>query len=124
MRIFKTRVFPRFAARNAISDAARHLAVHRAEAGLVDADLGGGVIKQRIALEGEGASSGYRTVILFRRGQRAIFIYGFAKKVRENIRRDELMSYRNYAKQALGLDDDAIRHAIAQGRLIEVRRDA
>ena len=124
MRIFKTRTFARFAVRNTISDAALRLAIHRADAGLVDADFGGGVIKQRVARDGEGASSGYRTVILFRRGQIAVFVYGFAKKERDNIRRDELMAYRSYARQTLALDDDGIRHAIAQGKLIEVHHDA
>lgn len=124
MRILKTLPFARFAARNGISDAALRLAVHRADAGLVDADLGGGVIKQRIARDGEGASSGYRTIILFRRGQRAVFVYGYAKKGRDNIRRNELLAFRNLAKALFGLDDQGIGHALAIGELIEVRHDA
>ena len=124
MRIFKTRPFARFAAGNGISDASLRLAVHRANIGLVDADLGGGVIKQRIARDGEGASSGCRTVILFRRGQRAVFVHGYAKKDRDNIRRDELMAFRDFAKEMLRLDDDGIGHALAKGKLIEVGDDA
>jgi hypothetical protein len=49
MRLFKTKPFARFAAKERISDAALRDAIRRAEAGLIDADLGGGVIKQRLA---------------------------------------------------------------------------
>ena len=61
------------------SDAVLRDAVVRAEKGQIDADLGGDVIKQRIARPGQGKSKGYRTIIFFRRGARAFFVYGFAK---------------------------------------------
>jgi hypothetical protein len=59
------------------------------EQGLVDADLGGGVIKQRIARRGAGKSGGFRALILFKAGERAFFVHGFAKSDRDNIRNDE-----------------------------------
>jgi hypothetical protein len=65
-------------------------AVERAEKGLIDAELGGGLIKQRIARPGKGKSGGYRTVIVYRSGELAVFMYGFAKNVRENIEDREL----------------------------------
>jgi hypothetical protein len=58
--------------------------------GLVDADLGGGLIKQRIARTGQGRSGGYRTLMAFRSKERTIFVYGFAKSERDNIESDEL----------------------------------
>jgi hypothetical protein len=90
MRVFKTRPFVRFAGRERIADATLCEAVRRADRGLIDADLGGGVIKQRIARPGQGRSGGYRSIVLFRRGERAFFAYGFAKNDRANIRHDEL----------------------------------
>jgi hypothetical protein len=72
-------------------------AANQAQQGLIAADLGGGVIKQRIARRGRGKSGGFRTVILFRRGLKAVFIYGFAKNERENIGREELLTFRNHA---------------------------
>ena len=51
MRVFKTKAFSRFANHDEISDEELCLAVLRAETGLIDADLGGGVIKQRLARE-------------------------------------------------------------------------
>jgi hypothetical protein len=59
--------------------------VRRADRGLVDADLGGGVIKQRVARTGQGRSGGYRMLLAYREGHRAVFLYGFSKSERENI---------------------------------------
>ena len=62
-RIFKTRWFERFARKEKIRNAVLLDAVARAEKGQLDADLGGGVIKQRVARPGQGKSGGYRTII-------------------------------------------------------------
>jgi hypothetical protein len=79
VRIFTSRWFQRFVQKERISDAVLREAVARAENDRIDADLGGGVIKQRIARPGQGRSKGYRTIILFRRGAKAFFVYWFAK---------------------------------------------
>ncbi len=76
MRVFKNAWFERFARKQGISDKALRKAVERAEHGLIDADLGGGVIKQRVARQSQGKSSGWRTLILFRPAERAIFAFG------------------------------------------------
>ncbi len=120
MRVFKTRPFVRFAEREDISDKALCEAVGRAEAGHADADLGGGVIKQRIARPGQGKSGGFRSIVLFRRGTKAFFVYGFAKSDRDNIRIDELKAFRKLAEQMLGLSDDAIAAAIRNGTITEI----
>ena len=84
MRTFRTKPFARFARGAGMSDAALCDAALRAGRGQVDADLGGGVIKQRIARQGEGRSGGFRAIILFRRHERAFFVHGFAKNDRES----------------------------------------
>jgi hypothetical protein len=81
MRVLETRSFARFARRAAISDVSLCEAVDRAEKGLIDADLGGGIIKQRVARTGQGRSGGYRTLIAYRSRRRSIFIHGFAKAI-------------------------------------------
>lgn len=120
MRVFKTKPFGRFARSEGISDAALREAVSRAEAGRIDADLGGGVIKQRVARPGEGKSGGFRTIILFRRGARAYFVYGFAKSDRDNIAPDELKAFRRLAAEMFRLEDRALAAATANGTLTEV----
>lgn len=120
MRVFKTKPFTRFADHEGIDDAMLCDAVRRAEDGLIDADLGGGVIKQRIARKGQGKSGGFRSIVLFRRGNRAFFVYGFAKSGRDNIRKDELRAFRRLADEMLGLDDTALQAAVANGAVTEV----
>ncbi|MCG8508312.1 MAG: type II toxin-antitoxin system RelE/ParE family toxin [Rhodospirillales bacterium] len=123
MRVFKTKPFARFADREGISDSALADAVQRAEAGRIDADLGGGVIKQRLPRKGQGRSGGFRSLILFRRGDKAIFAYGFAKSGRDNIRRDELEAFRRLADEMLALDDRALANAMRNGTITEVAYD-
>ena len=123
MRIFKNRPFARFARKAGLSDAALLKAVRDAERGLVDADLGGGVIKQRIARPGGGKSGGFRTIVLFRSGTRAFFVHGFAKNEQANIRDDELAAFRMLAAELLNYQDEAIARAMSAGVLIEVKDD-
>jgi hypothetical protein len=120
MRVFKTRPFARFARGENIDDAALREAIARAEAGRVDADLGGGVIKQRIARQGGGKSGGFRTIVLFRRGAIAFFVYGFAKSDRDNVKADELRAFRRLADEMFRLDERALAAALANGTLVEV----
>lgn len=77
--------------------------------------MGGGVIKQRVAREGQGKSGGYGTILLFRQGERAIFAYGFAKNHRDNIDRDELAAFRMAAALFLGFDEAAVTKMIENG---------
>ncbi len=123
VRIFKTKWFARFARQQGIDDPALCDAVDRAERGLIDADLGGDVIKQRIARLNEGKSGGFRSIVLFRSGDNAFFAYGFPKKVRDNIRDDELKGFRELAAEMLAFDDNALKTALAANAIIEVKCD-
>jgi hypothetical protein len=120
MRAFKSKPFARFADHECIADDELCDAVRRAETGLVDADLGGGVIKQRLARQGQGKSGGYRSIILFRRGARAVFAYGFAKSDRKNIAPRELKVYRALAAEMLAVTDDQLLALTKNGILKEI----
>ena len=123
MRAFKTKPFARFANREEIPDAVLCDAVQRAGRGAIDADLGGGVLKQRIARKGQGRSGGFRVIVVFRRGERAFFVHGFAKSDRENLRRNELRALRSLANEMLGLDGAGLEAMLANGTISEVRCD-
>lgn len=123
MEVFKTRWVVRWARRERIADSSLHEAIVRAERGLIDADLGGGVIKQRVARAGQGRSGGYRMLIAYRVGRRAVFLYGFAKRERENIDDDELRTLREIGAAWLAADAGRIAGAIADGALEEVSDD-
>ncbi|NKC16324.1 MAG: type II toxin-antitoxin system RelE/ParE family toxin [Gammaproteobacteria bacterium] len=123
MPAFKTKACARFAGREGIGDATLCEALLRARRGLIDADRGGDVIEQRIARRGDGRSGEFRTSMLFRRGELAFFVYGFAKSGRDNLRRDELETFRRLADEYLALDRAGLAAAPAVGVIIEVQCD-
>lgn len=120
MRVFKTRWFGRYARRERIADESLQEAIARAERGLVDADLGGGLIKQRVARAGQGRSGGHRMLVAYRVGARAVFLYGFAKSERENIGPDELLTLREIGAGWLAADARQIAGALQEDALQEV----
>lgn len=120
MRVFMTKQFARFARRERIADATLIGAVRRAEHGLVDADFGGGIVKQRAARVGHGRSGGYRVLLAYRRKTRAVFLFGFAKSERDNIDDGELATLRDIAKGWLQADDRALMGAVTNGLIVEV----
>lgn len=115
-----TRVFARFARKEGLDDRRLCEAVARAERGAVDADLGGGLIKQRVARPGGGRSGGYRTVVAFRTAERSVFLYGFAKNERANIDVAELTDLKKLAKLVLAYTDRQIAKAVAEQELKEL----
>lgn len=120
MRIFKTNWVVRFVRRERINDASLKEAIERAERGIIDADLGGGLIKQRVARPGQGRSGGFRMIVAYRTEERAFFLFGFAKNDRENIEDDELRTFRDIAAQFLKNDDAALNAAVSEGKLQEI----
>jgi hypothetical protein len=123
LKIFKNAWFGRFARKEKISAEVLWDAVERAEKGQIDADIGGGVIKQRIARPGAGKSKGYRSIILFRKGEKSFFVYGFSKSDLGNIREDEEEQFKKMAKHVLALTDAQLSELIANGQFEEVIRD-
>jgi hypothetical protein len=123
-RIYKNRWFTKFAAREGISDATLAAAVEQAERGLIDADLGGGLIKQRVARQGGGKSGGYRTLVFFRHEGRAVFAFGFAKSAKANLSAEELRIYKRAAGIVLALTQAQIDVEVREERLFEVKRNA
>ena len=113
--------FERFARQQGIEDSDLYGAISRANEGLIDTDLGGGVIKQRIARRNEGRPRGFRSISLFRRGDGAFFVYGFAKGDRSNLRPGELEVYRSFADEVLGYDEADLDKAVDLKRLKELK---
>ena len=120
MRIYKNAWFAKFARKERISDAALCEAVDRAARGSIDADLGGGLIKQRVARSGAGKSGGYRTLIFFRQTERAIFAGGFAKSDQENLSAGELVALKMAAKQYLAFSQQQMDDLVGLETMIEV----
>ena len=120
MRIFKTKWVARFARRERISDTSLKEAIERAERGIIDADLGGGLIKQRVARPGQGRSGGFRMIVAYRTTDKAFFLYGFAKNDLGNIEDDELQTLRDLALDMLARNNATLDVAKAAGELLEI----
>lgn len=123
MKVYKSRWFARFAKKERIPDARLCEAIVNAEKGLIDADYGEGVIKQRIARPGAGKSGGYRSIILFRRGERSFFVYGFAKSAQDNIDQSDERDFKDLAKVLLNLTDEQVVDLVESGKYEEVQCD-
>ena len=123
MRIFKNKAFSKWAAKEGLEDESLRAAVDEMVRGLIDADLGGHVVKKRVALPGRGKSGGVRTLLAYKIGNKAFFVYGFAKNARANISADELKALKFLAKELLNYSDKALTEAIKHGALIEVEND-
>jgi hypothetical protein len=120
VRIFQTRWFAKFTRKEKIEVVRLQEAIERAEQGKIDADLGGHIIKQRVARRGEGRSGGYRTLIAFRTPSRSIFLYGFAKNEKENISEEEMDDLKKLTRRLLNYNDSELEQAMAATELIEV----
>jgi len=123
LHVFKTKGLIRFARRERITDAVLREAIERADRSTIDADLGGGLIKQRLARPGQGRSGGYRVIVAYRVKGRAVFLYGFAKNDLDNISADQLQTFRAIGANWLAASAAVIRQAIDEGELQEIGHD-
>ena len=120
MQVFKTRFFSRWMRKTELTDSALCNAVAEMVQGLIDADLGGGVVKKRIGLAGRGKRGGARTLVATNRGNRWFFLYGFEKSDRANITGDELEALKEIAEQLLARASRQLDEAVQDGSLQEI----
>ncbi len=120
LSVYMGKPFARFARKARISNADLWNAARLANEGVIDADLGGGVIKQRIARAGEGKSGGSRSIILFKKNDRAVFIHGFEKKDQANIGPKDLAAFMKLAEVILDCTNAEIAQRVQNGSLLTV----
>ena len=124
MALYKTRWFDRWSRREGLTTFDLCAAVSEMANGLVDADLGGGLIKKRIGRPGQGKRGGYRTLVATNKGNRWVFVYGFPKNERSNIDKDETEALKKLSAHLLSLTAQALDKAKLAGELMEVACDA
>ena len=124
MAIYQTRWFDRWAHKQKLTTSSLCAAVLEMIAGLYDADLGGGLVKKRIARPGQGKRGDFRTLLATNKGSRWIFVFGFPKNQRSNIDKDEEIALKHLAAHLLSLTKHGIDTAVAAGELMEIDCDA
>jgi hypothetical protein len=106
-----------------LTDSALCVAVVEMSEGLIDADLGGGVVKKRVGLAGRGKRGGARTLIATNKGSRWFFVYGFEKSDRANVTDDELEALKEIATELLARTGQQLNEAVNDGALQEICHD-
>lgn len=119
-RVFKTRHFQRWMRKTELTNAILCQAVAEMLAGLIDADLGGGVLKKRVGLAGRGKRGGARTLVATNRGNRWFFVFGFEKNERANISDEELEAMQAIAAELLARTGRQLDEASVNGTLQEI----
>jgi len=120
VRIFRIASFRKFSESEGVTEDVLRATIREIEAGLIHADLGGGLFKQRVRRPGGGKSGGFRVLVGFRKGDRAFFLYGYAKNERTNVTRAELLAYRQFAALLLSLSESDIETGLEIGEFDEV----
>jgi hypothetical protein len=122
-RVFKTRHFSRWVRKSNLTDAVLCAAVNEMLAGLIDADLGGDVVKKRVALPGRGKRGSARTLVATRKGNRWFYVFGFEKSERANVTPNELEALQALASTLLEMDSVQLNTAVEDGTLQEICHD-
>ena len=123
MRIYKSKWFSKWADKEGLQNSDLTIAVQEMQDGLIDADLGGHVVKKRVGLNGQGKRGGVRTLLAFKIDEKAFFMFGFAKNQQDNIDKKALKTLRLMAKELLSYSEKQILTAINKGELIEVKHN-
>jgi len=119
-RVFKTRYFDRWMRKTELTDASLCQAVQEMSQGLIEADLGGGLVKKRVGITGRGKRGGARTLIATNKNRRWFFVFGFEKNERSNIDAEELEALKELAAVLLVRTHEALEIALADGALKEI----
>ncbi len=122
-RIFKTRHFARWMRKTDLSDEMLCAAVYEMKRGLIDADLGGGVVKKRIAFAGHGKRGSSRILIATNKNDRWFFVFGFEKNERGNISSTELKALQALANDLLNFSATELNSEIKNNTLQEICYD-
>jgi len=101
MRVFKTPAFARSLRRSRLRESQLCEAVDEMARGLIDADLGGGIVKKRVALPGAGKSGGTRMLVATNKDDRWFFLFGFRKNERSSITKTELEALKTLGSEFL-----------------------
>ncbi len=120
MKKLKTKWFAKWAKKQKVSDGRLLKAIEDLENNLSSVNLGGGLFKVRVASDKSGKSGAYRTIIVYRKDDRAVMVYGFMKKEQENLSAEELKSFKTLSKDILRLSDEALEKAIAKNVFVEI----
>jgi len=116
MKAFKTKWFKKWADKNKVTLEKLSEAIDRLnkKSGIVD--LGSNVYKVRIA-KNKGKSGGYRTILIYKKDFRCLFVYGFGKNEQENIPKKQLEDFKKYSQIFLDFSEGNLKGMLDEGSI-------
>lgn len=120
MKRLMTKHFSKWISKQNISDEDLQATLSELEAGQFEANLGGYLYKKRVRFEGKGKSGSGRTIICYKKDDRAVFIHGFAKHEKANLSSKELHAMKEFSRIIIKLSASEVKVAIENGDFIEV----
>lgn len=117
MNAFESQWFKRWSKKNGLKKADLLDALERTINGSGVVNLGGNIYKIRVAKNGQGRNGGFRTILIFKKGKRSLFIYGFEKNDQDNIDKGTLADYKKFAVTFLNYTDDDINRLVNNGTI-------
>ena len=115
-----TKWFNKWAKKSKLKDKDLLETIENLKDGLSTADLGSNLFKVRVKRENSGKSSGFRTIVVYKENERAIFLYGFGKNEKENITKTELLYFKKLGNDFLALSPDEIKQLIENKSLFNI----
>ncbi len=100
----KTKWFHKWSRKNSVSDGNLLKTIENVSNNLGTSNLGYGLFKVRTPKIGQGKSGSFKTILVYKESDIAIFIYGFAKNEKENLDKEELRYFKKLAKDLLEID--------------------
>lgn len=119
----KTRWFNKWAKKNSISDNILLKTIESISNNLNVVNLGGELYKVRTPRMGQGKSSGYRTIVVYKEMEKAIFVYGFSKAERDNLDKDELRNLKQFAKDLLQISTKEYSRQMKLGNFFSLEQE-
>ena len=122
MKKLKTKWFKKWAKKK-LTDSELLDAIEDLEDEKSTSNLGHNLYKVRIAKKNSGKSGGYRTIVVYKSNDMAIFIYGFGKKEKGNILKSELEYLKKYADDLINLNRKELKSELSKKELFNLEND-
>ena len=117
----KTKWFNKWSKKNQITDQKLLDTLNNISDNLGVVDLGRGLYKVRTPKIGQGKSGGFRTIVVFREADIAIFVYGFSKNEKSNLEKEELKYFKKLAKDLLSINRQEYKELEKLGDFISIK---
>ncbi len=120
MKILSTKWFKKWYQKVNLSNQDLIKAINNLENRLSSANLGNYLFKIRVKRQDSGKSAGFRTIVIYQKNDKAIFIYGFGKNEKSNFTKSEFQYFKRLAYDFSVLKNEQLEQLVKQKRLFDI----